>query len=330
MAAALARGRAQFNAMVAGMKQQQSSFDTPAFSAFLGECVDPLAQAVAAIDPTHVEPVVTTAFEMGMALVAQSLAGPGARVAAVNRVWKEVAPRVAKLVAEQPAEVLGSLSNAVVNLDRAVGDRANWWVDCLIALGPYAATVQDLLGLGQVLAWRAGMVHYREGALDAADRISPQLALAAIGTDSIRSWVDVREQFKRDRWWSPDPVTNARAAKGFEAGAFTGFGGMFSLPPEIRAGADGFWIRSANRYAFLAADVHGAILQAATQEEFENAPQSDLEPGPPPLPTNEGLKTNGRLIAVPFPAKDLAVARNRHSIAIASPYSYSVLVIPKP
>lgn len=114
----LAAGRPQFNARVAEARRRTPSFDPEAFAAFLQSAVDGVVAAVEAVAPDRTTTVAVVAYEMALRLVAQGHAGPKTRRNDVDRVWIELAPPLAKRVAEAPGEVLAALCNAAFNLGR--------------------------------------------------------------------------------------------------------------------------------------------------------------------------------------------------------------------
>ena len=129
LARVLAAGRAQFNARVAEAKHHYPALDSMAFAAFLRTSVDAVVRSVAEIAPERVAPVAVVAYDIGLELVGQALAGPGARSELIDRVWQALAPQYARLVSEQPVEVLGALTNAAVNIGKVPNARADQWMD---------------------------------------------------------------------------------------------------------------------------------------------------------------------------------------------------------
>jgi hypothetical protein len=201
-------------------------------------------------------------------------------------------------------------------------------------LAPQIADLQQLSAAGQVCAWRAGMAHFRQGAIAAAGSLPEPLALAAFGVPAgaggmpASAWPALRETALRDPWWTPDHAARERAKDGADIGSFTGFGGAFPEPPEVRPAADGFWVRSGERYALLVADACGAVLHAATQDEYE-------QPQPPAVrakvsQSGQRIAINGREFTVDLPADALRIVCNEHTVAITSPYSHAIRVLPLP
>jgi hypothetical protein len=325
-AQALASERAGFNARVAAARHRYPALDTAAFAVFLQSCADDIVRAVAAIAPDRVAAVAGEVFGIALELVGQALAGPGARTTLVDRMWHELLPAYARLVAQHPAAVLGSLTNAVINIGKVPTANADQWLCEMASLAQHADDLAGLLQLGQIAAWRAGLAHFRTGAIAAADQLPAAVALAAVGASPQENWSAVRDNLLADPWWSPDDARGRIRQAGIEIGQFTGFGGMFQVPPELRACTDGFLVKSADRYRFLIADVYGAVLHQAGADEFERLPPF---PGArSTLLDGSRLRLRDREIALDLPDKGLAATCNEHTVAITSPYTHAIALFP--
>jgi hypothetical protein len=315
-ASILAGGRAQFNGRALEARRRFPSLDMAAFGAFLHDGVDPLVVAVAAAAPERVGGATLAAYDMALELVGHGLAGPAAKNPFVNTVWRELAPQFSSLLATAPVEVLGMLSNAAIHIASVAGARPAQWQGELAALAAQIATLAQLRAVGQVLAWRAGVAHFRQGALAAADTLPPALALAAFGEPGAQ-WPHVHAQLQENPWRGN--------ADGREFGAFTGLGGDFATPPQVRATDDGFIVRSGERDYLLVADAYGAVLHSATAQEFEQA-NADM----PSSVRLDGatLHLGARSIALDLPAGDIVLAANAHTLAITSPWTHAIRLLP--
>jgi hypothetical protein len=234
----------------------------------------------------------------------------------VNRLWRDVAPELAGPIAARPRALLGSLTNAALNIAATPGARADEWLALLAQAAP-TASAETLLPIGQVLAWRAGMAHYRAGALAAADSLAPDLALALLNARG--DWSEVRARFEANRWWRPDAGSDAR---GVTVGGFTGFGGPFAQPPRVRAAEGGFVVRSAERTFLLVADAYGATLHPAVADAFDRASEQRA-----PLSGGE-LQAGDRRVPLTLPPQGLSVAWDDSGLAIASAWSHELTVLP--
>jgi len=331
LARILAADRARFNARAAEAARRAPGFDTGALAAFLQTGVDGVVVAVADAVPERVAAVADAAYDIALILVAQRLVGPLARNRLVESVWLELFPACARRIAEAPGEVLGALSNAALYMGSALELRGDEWLRALSALADDTQTVPQLLTLGKVLAWRAGAAHFRDGALAAASALPEPLALAAVGALPGSRWVEVHARLAADPWWLPEwgegNEPSQRKAQGKRVGDFSGFGGIFRQPPEARASADGFRVKSGDRYSFLMADAWGAVLHRASREEYEQPPFSQGAHRSPMIEGNRLMLPYGD-IELDLPAEGLALACNAHTVAVTSPYSHAIRLFP--
>lgn len=322
----LAARRAQFNARVTEARRRYPAFDNAAFAGFLQSGVDPLVVAVAAGPPDRVAPAVMAAYDIAVELVGQAQAGANARDSLVGRTWQEVLPAYAHIVASHPAEAIGMLTNAVVYLGKTENARPTAWMDAMRRLAPQVGTLAHLQALGQVIAWRCGLAHFRAGALRAADALPESLALAAMGCAPAASWTQVRQGLLDDPWWMPGEPADAPAHPGTSFGRFAGFGGAFAEPPLVRACADGFVVKSAARYSLLVADAFGAVLHAATEDEFAQG-QTRRITGDVDLQGSR-LAIGGRTLDLDLPAGQISVTHNAHTVAVTSAVSHAIRLFP--
>ena len=304
LARELQAARSRFNAVVAAARRARAGFDVEALSAAMRDRLDPVAAAVERVAPDRTAAVVDAGFALTVTLVDAGLSGE--RRVLVDRAWAEVAVPLAAVVAERPDAVLAMLTNAMLTLGATAGARVGEWIGRMATLAPLL-NADTLAAAGQVAAWRAGMAHYRAGALAAADALPEPLALAALGASG--TWAEVRAASAADRWWTPDGT-----AAPIRFGGFTGFGGPFAAPPEVRAGSDGFVVRAGERSGLIVADAFGATLHPASADEFDQA-----DPAFPAPAQASGLPDEG-----------LCSAATDDSIAFASPWSHFVEIAPWP
>jgi hypothetical protein len=307
----LAAGRTRFNARAAMAAQRYRGFDPAAFAAFLAGPVDAVVGAVASVEADRVAPVAVAVYDIALDLIGQGLAGPTARDAIVDRAWTALASSLARLIAAEPVQALGAITNAVLQLRKFPALRVDDWLSGMVAAAPLADSVSALRGAGQVLAWRAGMAHFREGALGVATSLPHELARVVLDTRAEEPQTTIAA-FRADRWWTPD----GRREQGVEAGAFTGFGGLFAEPPVPRASGAEFVVRSADRHYLLVADAYGAVLLPAAVGDFAAA---DAHP----------QSWKGAADRLPFPVHDLRVAHTVDSTAIGSPLSHAIRILPR-
>ena len=315
-AQALAAGRATFNGRVAHARLRDRAFDADGFGAYLVQHVDALIAAVSGIAPDGVAGVVDAAFDL--ALVLSSRSEEQAR-----QLWHDVAPHYAVLVAGHPRAVLALLGNALAHLHAQDGARPQQWVAEMVALAPGVTTPAHLRAVGQVVAWRAGAAHFRQGAIAAAESLPDALACAAFGVRDGIAWPALRAQLAADPWWRApaDVLGNPHARIDREVGAFDGFGGAFAAPPQVAPCAGGFLVHAGERAFFLVADAYSAVLHAvADAMEIKDFPQRFTL-------AERRLTAGPRVIELDLPADGLAACCNDASIAITSPWTHAIRVL---
>lgn len=315
----LAAGRAHFNQRVVEARRRHPSLDTAAFSEFLLACADPLVAEAARIDATRSGAVAMAAYDLALELTGLGLVGPASRSKWVSAAWCELAPQLMQLVVQQPAEVLGLLSNAVLHIESVAGARPAQWMEEMGAAGPRLDSLADLQAAGQVIAWRSGIAHFRMGAIEAAGRLAPTLAASLFGGG--QPWAATREALAANPWWKP----GEGRASGTEAGGFAGFGGLFTEPPAVRPHPDGFAVRSGGRFHVLIADAWGAVMHAAAAEEFDERASGHTDAFSLHVST---LRIGGREIALDLPPDGLEAWCNGPTVAVTSPYTHAILLYP--
>lgn len=313
LARSLAAGRPQFNARVAAARRARPGFDADALAQAIRARLDPVAMAVEAIAPERVGAVVEAGFDVILGLAGHGIAG--ARAALVDRVWQTLATAHAHVIAERPFATLAMLTNAALTVAATPGARVDEWIARMAALAPQV-TADTLRAAGQVVAWRSGMAHYRDGAIAAADRLPDAVAAAAVG--AAQGWSAVRAALTEDPWWTPEGK-----GQGVTVGAFTGFGGAFAEPPSVRVGSQGFLVRSGAATLLLVADAWGATLHPADPAEFENATA-----GVPVRCAGSSVMADDRTIPTDLPAEGLAAVASATSVAIVSRYSHQIRIAP--
>lgn len=318
----LAAGRSSFNHRVREAQRTFPAFRADAFLRFLEEGVDPVAVAVGQLDRSRLPAAIDAAYDIALALAGRALVGPGARSPVLGEAWRSLFPQLASLIAVQPAQVLALLSNAIIHLEGIGGARIGQWRDELAALAPQLQSVEQLRVAGQVLAWRAGAAHFRAGAIAAAANLPEALALRAFGAAGWSSWPAFRRHVEHDPWWGGG---NPQAARERRVGGFSGFGGPFTTPPDIRVAGNAFLVKSGDRHWLLNADAYGAVLRPANAGEFAFA--AAMEPACDYTIRDGVLCVGAQRIDLDVPEPGLVVRASAATIALASPYSHAIRLL---
>ena len=327
-AGALRDRRTDFNERFERARHQYPNLEGDDVLSFLRDCVNDVVTEVARAAATAVAPLVSSAYDAALTLCGQKLVGPSGRFPVIEEGWKRVLPAAATLVARDPAQMIPSVSNALHRLATNPGSRPNDWIESLAKLAPQCADVETFLRLGQVLAWRAGLAHLREGALAAAGQLPPNIAAAAVGARSGDVWPDVSTRLTRDTWFDPslttEPERGPRIVK--EAGAFRGLGGLFLLPPQIAAASDGWLVNSAGQHWYLVVDAFGATFHRATADEWSAANHQPRLPADVRI-AGPTLTRGSTTLALPLVGPMTSLAISGTTLAITSAHTHSLAFI---
>jgi hypothetical protein len=328
LASMLRSGRAEFNARFAAARRIHPDLDPASFAEFLCTSVDELVQAVEKVRPDRLGEVTNAAYDSALELVGQKLAGPGSRFRFVDDAWRRILPKTASVVAASPGRLIPAVCNAAHQLSSTSGARPEQWIQFMESLGPQCQDAETLLKLGQVCAWRAGLAHFRSGAIAAAAVLPEPLALAAVGGGPGLSWNNIRERLNGDPWFNPGDEAKSQSGVRVvaQAGSFRGFGGLFVEPPIVAASGDQFLARSDGECWLLAADAFGATFHRASVKEFEAAHAQTR------LPT--GLQVAGSRVVIQdqrfeFPELGdiLSVAANATTLALTSRLTHAIVLL---
>jgi hypothetical protein len=259
LAEVLRGGRAEFNRRFGVAQQRYPGVDAAAFSEFLSGPLDAIVGKVAGVDGASVPALVDVLYELGLALLGQRWIGPGARAPAIVGGWELLADSAPALFARQPAALAAAVANALVHWSAHGG--GGDWLATLGALASRARSADELLHAGQVAAWRHGLAHYRESALERARTLDRELLALALGV-SLDDWQDrMLLSLTIDRWYRPDlpPAKAPRVAA--QVGAFVGFGGRFGEPPVVGTINGELLLHSGGQRYSVHADAYGANVQ---------------------------------------------------------------------
>jgi hypothetical protein len=280
----LAAGRERYNALFAAARRG-AGLDAAAFQQWIGEGLAPAVDAAAARRPESARQVLDALFESSLDLVAQRVLGAGARAPAVTAGWLRLVPGLPALLSSEPAGLSATVVNALHRLAETDGARAEDWTEAMARAGPLCPDLQTFRTAGLVAAWRAGLAPYRARALILARDLDPALArivlrldgaeppalAAALDGAAADPWRTL-EELREGPWGEPRIALVARV------GAFSGFGGLFPVPPHVEARQGALYARSGGGVWRLFADCYGAVFHAENlPPEEERLPPAEEE-----------------------------------------------------
>ena len=251
------------------MRQQAGArIDEMAFQGHLRTTVNELVRGVASVQPERVRAVVNSLFDASLDLFATGLLGPETKHSHVRTAWHEVLPCATRLLARDPTQVVGCLSNAVDYLASQTDARPAEWITLMCDLSPHCDSVPQWLDVGKIAAWRAGLVQFRSAALHLARQLPLKLAARSVGTpDDMEesAWRERLDRLEADRWLSPIAGQTAEACRSPRivrtAGGFRGFGGPCLRPPTVITRDGEMFVSDGDSSWQLLADVFGTLWQ---------------------------------------------------------------------
>jgi hypothetical protein len=198
-------------------------------------------------------------------------------------------------------------------------------------LGAIEPDAPALLEAGKILAWRAGMAHYRDGALAACTSLPRPLVTAALGLPDGEVSPDfeaVLRGLRADPWLRPAEAVRAGPERRLRlvarVGAFRGFRGSFLRPPRLTLADGHLFAHDGEACWVVHADVFGATLHRVGAEP----PRGDSRPrGPFQLDRSGIVRCGGH--AQPFPElREASSAVSDETMLAASvPFSHAVYLV---
>ncbi len=324
---ALAEHRSRFNAQFAAARRARPRLDPAAFQQVLRALVAPLVAAAHVFHPERTSTTTEALYPLALELAGQDLLGPAARWPAVVAGWSVVLPRLGRWVAEAPRRIPAAVTNALYRLSVTPGARPAEWAEALLRLAELEPDGDTLLRAGQVAAWRAGLAHYRAGALALARALPAPIAGAALGqppdADALPLVID---RLAADPWLTPAaaaarPAGARRLAVVAQVGAFRGFGGLFVRPPIVEPAGAHFLVSDGDGVWLLTADACGATWHRVTQ-----AP-SQAGASPFRLLKDGTVRAGGQSLNFPSLADATSSAGNATTLAVTGPLTHAVSLV---
>jgi hypothetical protein len=266
----LARGREQFNTKFAYARRLNRRLQPEAFMDHLASVVAPIVNKAADNGPVDVDEIGTVLYDLSLDLFAQGCFGQNGRYPVVSQAWEKLLPAAIHLVAQAPRRVVASISNALFSISAQKGAQEQDWLKIMGALPGQCHDIESFLQAGVVAAWRCGMAHYREGALQICESLPPAVFARIFGLELEldESGKDrVLKHLESDHWY--DPLYKPPPAPGGKRaglrivaipGGFRGFGGPFVTPPRVKIIDGQIFLWDAEHHYNLHADIFGTNL----------------------------------------------------------------------
>jgi hypothetical protein len=114
------------------------------------------------------------------------------------------------------------------------------------------------------------------------------------------------------------------------AGAFRGFGGLFTEPPTVAMADERLFVRAGTQCWLLTADAFGATFHRATDEEFERARARSALPAGVAL-RGTALTVHGSTVDLPDVFDQLSSAcGSSTTLALTSPRTHAIVLVALP
>jgi len=315
--------RADYNAQFLAARRAAPELDEAVFKTFLSTSVEPLVNAVAAVDKAALVEVVDVAYGVGLELLAQRLVGPRASGSALDSGFQQLFPALAGFIARAPAVLLPRLCNALQQLSSVPGARPAQWSRALSGLASGAENVEQLLSLGQVLAWLSGLAHYRSGALLLCRSLPEGLVANALGVPAAELQASL-SRLEHDPWFVPSAPGLGFRVIG-NVGSFRGFGGPFLAPPRVARKGQQLFVVSGDDSWLLTLDAFGCTFHRAAREELAGA-SIDIERDGVNVDSTSVSALGERLPLIDTGPLTSAVG-NQGTLLFTTAHSYTVTVV---
>jgi hypothetical protein len=328
---AIKNNREKLNTKFAYARHAYPQLDGKVFLEHLQTLVEPVADTVSRVAAGKVEELVIIFYDFLLDLMGKGLLGTESRYPALLKGWTHLFTGLPHLLVQDPALFAGSISNALYNLSTNQGTRPTYWIDEMIRIGKTCDDIKQFLEAGKIVAWRSGMAHYRDGALETCLTIDPALARTALcvaETNEVPLEV-ITFKLKNDPWLAPWSASKAEARDkqlkiASVVGAFRGYGGLFISPPEIIGSSGDFYVFDNENCWLMTADLFGATLHRLG---------ADLPDGDQSGTSDFTIDKKGRVYKLkqhtPFPelASASSYAANETTLAVTLPHSFGIYLV---
>jgi len=326
---ALLRQRERYNTKFALARYTYPALDGEVFSEHLKKTVAPIVEAVAENHSDKIDVVTDTLFDLSLELIGKDFFGRQVRYQSVLEGWEILLPFVPHLLAKDADTLTSSITNALYNLSVEPTASPSFWIERMIEIGKLCDNVEEFLEAGKIIAWRAGLAHYREGALNACRNLKNEVACDALGISEIQNLENLLIQTEKDPWLNPKEFSKGikqekRLRVVSVVGAFRGFGGLFIAPPKITYCDGQFLVYDSENWWAMTADVFGATFHRMGQ----TIPDLKNESNP-----NFRIDKNGKVVmneqnaSFHHLAQGTSFAADEKTLAVTLPLSHSVYLI---
>lgn len=266
LAIVLRARRQDFNERFVHARHAKPTLDPSTFKQVLATVVAPVVEEWARYPQMDKDEVVDTLYDIALELTGAGLLGQSGKPDSLDDAWRVVLPAAPHLVKSDCAGFAAIVTNSTYNVSRVPDAKRSHFVYELARLAAVCPDLKTLRDAGKILAWRCGLAHYRDGALDACSGLGWEFVGLAMGFSEApnMSLADFQQKLRDDPWMHPFsvaggvPATSLRIAK--QVGAFRGYGGHFLRPPEVVVSDEDFYATDGEGWWLHCVDIFGSTF----------------------------------------------------------------------
>lgn len=273
LAVVLRARRQDFNERFVYARHVKPTLDPAVFKQVLSSVVAPVVEQWAGYPQLDIGEAVSVLYDIALELTGAGILGQTGKPETLDDAWLTILPVAPHLVKSDCAAFVATVTNSTYNVARVSGARRLQFVYELARLAAACPDLRTLRETGKILAWRCGLAHYREGALDACGGLGWDFAAAALGFSAVPSisLTDFLERLKSDPWLHPFsasgniPASSLRIVR--QVGAFRGYGGPFLRPPQVILSDEDFYATDGQGWWLLCADIFGSTITRCAEPD---------------------------------------------------------------
>jgi hypothetical protein len=197
--------------------------------------------------------------------------------------------------------------------------------------------LETMLQAGQVAAWRAGLAHYRRGALAVCGQLPAPLAFGLLKLPAVAATTDLRDsviaRLIEDPWLRPaSALSQGESTRRIQVvariGAFRGFGGLFIDPPSVKRIDGQFVVADGESSWVLTADLYGATFHRMPADQgLGSRPQETESASGFQLGPSGHIKKDGLAANLPELQDVSSWACDEHTLVATTTPSHSLVMV---
>jgi hypothetical protein len=253
------------------MMSRQMKLEPEVFLSKVSDIIDPV-MLKSGMDYGQKKKIAIILYEKILELCTKDILGSEGKYPGFERSLKILIENFPELVAGETSGFISSVSNGVLNMIKFNPDMTDEWTDRISGMKQRIKTLDDFQKTGFIIAWTTGMSCYRDKSIELLHAMDDASVIEFLSLPF--SLDENRESFfnamASNPWLDPKKYLSHKNEILIiqQAGKFSGYGGVFSYPPETFV-SDGKIIASdGDRFFILFADSFGIMLVAANDADI--------------------------------------------------------------